>query len=495
MLLHPRRSVRQVSRPGIAALAAGLCLLSPAAASARGNAHLESGVSEDSTTAPLQESTPNPPSAADPPTESSTKTPREARRARRDARAGTGCSVKLQATPPTITARAPLSLDGTLSCPEAASAADQTVTLYQKVARTPGFAIAATATTETNGTFQFAPFGLEINSVFYVGAAGATSARTSVKVAPPVTFSGARTSVKVAPLVTLSAPAAGTQLFIGGGRTARASAVGRDAVTFSGTVSPADAGATVTLQREFRREAWHRIGVGQVDGEGNYSIVHTFSRPGEANLRVLVHSHGLYVTSASTPVSYQISRRRSRQVTIQASVDPVAYGSPMTISGTVAGAVNQPVTLLAQTPGGAFAPVAKGVTNGGEYTFTESPLQSTRYRVSSTSASSATLSEGVTYALSATPFASTVQAGEQLTFTGTLAPAHEGQVVDLEGRNASGLGYRVIAVGAVSSLSAYSIAYTFPAAGSELLRIRVPGNTEIQSVASEAFKVEVTPAA
>ena len=49
----------------------------------------------------------------------------EERRARRNAQAQTGCSISLEATPPTITAGALLSLAGTLSCPEAASAAGQ----------------------------------------------------------------------------------------------------------------------------------------------------------------------------------------------------------------------------------------------------------------------------------------------------------------------------------------------------------------------------------
>jgi len=102
-------------------------------------------------------------------------------------------------------------------------------------------------------------------------------------------------------------------------------------------------------------------------------------------------------------VRYQISRRRSKQVTIQASVDPVAYGSPVTVSGTVAGTPNQSVTLWAQTLGGAFAAIATTTASGNEYSFIESPLQSTRYRVSSASARSATLLEGVTHALEITP--------------------------------------------------------------------------------------------
>ncbi len=338
----------------------------------------------------------------------------------------------------------------------------QSITLYQKVAHTPGFSIAATATTEADGAFRFTPSGVDVNSVFYVRAGGAKSARVSVKVTP---------------VVTIEAPAAGTQLFVGGAHAASDSAaVDSGAVTFTGTVSPADVGATVALQREYRGDSWHHIGVGQVNAEGGYAIAHTFYRAGQATVRVVVHSHGLYVNSASTPVTYQISRRgRSRQITIQASTDPIAYGLPVTISGTVAGAAGQPVTLQAQTPEGTFAPVATGITGSNdEYSFVVSPLQSTRYRVTSATAGSADLSEGVTYALTPTPSPTTVPVGESIVFTGTVTPAHEGQPVELERQYASGLGYHVIATGAVSSGSAYSIAHTFTDAGAETLRIRIP---------------------
>ena len=169
----------------------------------------------------------------------------------------------------------------------------------------------------------------------------------------------------------------------------------------------------------------------------------------------------------------------------------------MTISGTVAGVGGQPVTLLAQTPEGKFAPLATGVTgSGGEYSFVVSPLQSTRYLVTSATASSADLAEGVTYALTPTPSATIVPVGEPTTFTGTAIPAHEGQPVELERQYASGLGYHVIATGTVSSSSTYSIAHTFADTGAETLRIRVPGDSgAIQGLVSEAFKLEVTPTA
>jgi len=201
------------------------------------------------------------------------------------------------------------------------------------------------------------------------------------------------------------------------------------------------------------------------------------------------------LNSVSAPVTYQISRRRNRQVTIQASADPVAYGTALTITGTVPGALAaSPVKLLAQTDDGAFVKVAETVTNGDEYSFSQSPVQSTRYRVTSATASSAILAEDIAYALNFAPPASTVQTGAQLIFTGTLTPFHAGQTVELEGLNGSGIGYHVIASGTVSPTSAFSIAHTFPMAGTAMLRIWVPGDGEVQGAASEPFKVEVTPA-
>ncbi len=483
---------RRVSLLAIAACTAGLGCLSPAVAAAHGRAHLESAISEQLPTSPQPPATEPPaePPAAEPP---ATTAPggsvrharREARHARRGALAGE-CSVELQATASILSAGEPLSLTGRLSCTEAASVAEQPVSLFQKLARTPGFNVLATTTTAADGSFQFKPEGLETNSIFYVRAGDAHSDRIAVKIAPHV---------------TISAPLAGAQLFIGGAHAASGGTHAADpsiddgsAVTFTGTVSPADSGATVSLQREYRRGAWHRIGGGgRVDDEGKYSIVHSFSRPGQANIRVVVHSHGLSMTSASAPVSYQLSRDRHRQITIDASANPLTYGQSVTITGTVAGAVGQAVTLWAQTGDQAFAPLAQATTNGNEYSFTESPLQNTRYRVRTASAGSAVFSEGVSFALTAEPPATTVPTGGQLSFTGTLLPSHEGQPVDLERRNPSGPGYHLIEVGTVSSTSTYSIAHTFSTAGPELLRISVPASPELQGVAGEPFAVDVTP--
>jgi hypothetical protein len=388
---------RRLSVPGIAALALGLCLSSPTAASADRTTRLESGVSEQAAAGALQEEG-----------RESRESHRQARRERRQAaRADAGCAIELQA-PRIATAGTPLSLTGTLSCTEAESAAEQTVTLYRKIVGTPGFALLATTDTEAGGAFHFAPSELEGDSVFYACAGAVRSARTRVKAAPGV---------------TITAPTAATPLLASGGRATSAATPAAVAVTFTGTVSVADASTNVALQRELGNDRWQRIATGHVEEDGDFSIVHSFHRPGEVTLRVLVRSHRRFMTSASAPVTYTIVRAGSKQATGPSPHPP-------------------------------------------------------------------------TYAVTATPSPTSVRAGETLTFTGTVAPAHEGQTVNLERESLSGLhGYHVIATGTVSSSSGYSIAYAFPAVGEALLRIGVPGDAQIGGGWSEPFTLEVTPGA
>jgi hypothetical protein len=114
--------------------------------------------------------------------------------------------------------------------------------------------------------------------------------------------------------------------------------------------------------------------------------------------------------------------------------------------------------------------------------------------VTSGTLSSEVLVESVSFALSASAPPASVQVGEQLTFTGTVTPAHEGQVVNLERENAAGIWQSVLATGTVTATGSYSIPYTFTAPRSELLRVVVPAADELQGTSGEQVKLEVTPA-
>ena len=79
-----------------------------------------------------------------------------------------GCQVSVQAAAPTVTAGETVSLLGALVCQEATVAANQSLTVYQRAAGTPGFSAIGTASTEASGSYQSTTPALSSNSSFYV---------------------------------------------------------------------------------------------------------------------------------------------------------------------------------------------------------------------------------------------------------------------------------------------------------------------------------------
>jgi hypothetical protein len=293
--------------------------------------------------------------------------------------------------------------------------------------------------------------------------------------------------IRVAAAVTLSGPTEG-QLLTGYPNRA----------TFTGTVSPADAGARVVLQRQNATTGsdWRRIGSGFVMSSGAFTIVHTFVVPGDANVRVLVRSQRRNIPSSSNVLGYLISQAENPQLTIQASADPITFGESVTISGTLQEGANQPVTLLARgRHQHGFAHIVQTTTNGsGEYSFpAQSPINNTFYRVISASQASAVLYEGVKDVLSAQVSATTVPAGVPVTFTGTVSPDHTGHAIYLERQGTDG-DFHVIEVGQVGAGSAYSISRSLYDPGTKILRVFIPGGPENQGTASQPFTITVTPA-
>ena len=166
---------------------------------------------------------------------------------------GAGCRISLNVAPRLITAGETALAYGQTSCPA------QTITLYQRVAGSPGFAVAGTATTDAQGGYQITTAPQSTNSQFYA-AIGASQSRHRME--------------KVAALVTLLPPA-GKQA-AAGLQTGRA-----NAVTFTGSVSPNDAGDVLVLQREnaVKGNEWHWIGRTIVNSSGGFALTHAFTSP------------------------------------------------------------------------------------------------------------------------------------------------------------------------------------------------------------------------
>ncbi len=398
------------------------------------------------------------------------------------------CRISMTVAPRQIVAGEPIVIFGQLLCANQADSSGREVVLYHHLAGIGGFGIVQSVTTDANGFYSIAPADgvVETNRSFYVRSLGARSATKRLAVAAQVTLSG---------------PAEG-QLFTGF----------PNRVTFTGTVNPADAGARVILQRQNASTGndWHRIDRGVVDASGNFTIVHRFIVPGDANIRVLVRSRRRNAPSTSNVLAYSISQAQNPALTIQASADPIAFGESVTISGKFASGPNQPVTLLARgRHQHGFGRIAQVVTNSaGEYSFpSQTPVNSTFYRVMSSPVcrhprgrrcapfpSSAVLYEGVKDVLTAQVSATTVQAGQSVTFSGTVAPDHTGHVIYLERQNPHGSGFHVIQVSFVGAGSTYSIVHRLYDPGVKVLRVFIPGGPENQGAASPPFAITVTPA-
>jgi hypothetical protein len=391
------------------------------------------------------------------------------------------CRVSLFAEPRIVASGEPAEVFGQLVCPGGTSTASQPVTLY---GHSPGsgFKVIGTLSAGVGGFYSLKLPSVTADTVFYASGLGARSANRRVRVAPIVTFAG------VAPGPGVSPAPGRTSLLTGG----------RNSVTFIGSVSPADAGAEVILQRESQSsfEEWVPIQRGTVGPASTFAIKHKFLVPGDANLRVIVRRHGSFtVRGISEPISYSISQPQNPNLTLETVPNPVASGQAVTIKGVVKNGANQKVVLLSRTKGLPLAKTDETKADGsGAYTFTEKPLHSTIYRATAAGVSSTSQFEGVKYVVTATASATKVQSGQPLAFSGTVSPIQAGHPVYIERQSAVGGGFHVIEVATVSPAGTYSISHPVFGSGSAVLRVHVPGGPENQGASSQTFNIEITPA-
>jgi hypothetical protein len=134
------------------------------------------------------------------------------------------CRVSIEVVPGQIVAGEPVVIFGRLRCANQARAAGREVRLFHHlIGQGGGFSYVQSATTDAAGFYAIAGADatVDTNRAWYVQALGARSATKRIRVAAAVTLSG---------------PTEG-QLLTGY----------PNRVTFTGTVSPADAGARVIL--------------------------------------------------------------------------------------------------------------------------------------------------------------------------------------------------------------------------------------------------------
>jgi hypothetical protein len=269
-------------------------------------------------------------------------------------------------------------------------------------------------------------------------------------------------------------------------------------VSFTGTVSPADAGHRILLQRQAALDGdrWVAVDGGFVRADGSYTIVHRFRVPGDRTLRTLLLPNRRTVRSPSSPISITIQQLQVAGFTITSSAQPIDFGQSVTISGTLTGGTNTSVTLFARDEWrGRLHPIATGTTDvNGAYAFTQSPPRNTAYQVRVTSdphTRTARLFQGVRDVVSLTASATTVTVGDVVTFSGTVQPNKSGHVILLQ-RLDGGI-WRTVAVARIGDGSAYTIPFTLAAAGSAQYRTLVPGGPVNQRGVSSAVQVTANP--
>jgi hypothetical protein len=271
--------------------------------------------------------------------------------------------------------------------------------------------------------------------------------------------------------------------------------------TFSGTVTPPHAGQIVLLQRQDAAgngDHWATIDRARIGAGGAYAIVHRFTAPGDANLRVLLRPDRRNIGGASTELSDTISQQQNPALTLNSSADPIAEGQTTDLGGTLAGATAPtPVTLYARVRGRGWSPVATGQTDAaGAYLFAgQKPVASTFYQVRGGGRTSATLFEGVKDVVAATVSSTSVTAGDRVTFSGGVSPDKTGHAIVLDRQDADGKGWHVVQRTRIGAGSAFSIVQRLVNPGTKVFRVRVPGGPQNQAGVSQTFTIAVAAAA
>jgi hypothetical protein len=269
-------------------------------------------------------------------------------------------------------------------------------------------------------------------------------------------------------------------------------------ISFTGHVSPANAGHRILLQRQaaLLGDRWVAVDGGFVRADGSYTIVHRFRVPGDRTLRTLLLPNRRTLRSPSSPISITVQQRQIAGFTINSSAQPIDFGGSVTISGTLTGGPTTSVTLFARDEWrGRLHPIATGTTDAnGAYAFTQSPPRNTVYQVRVTSdphRRTARLFQGVRDVVSIAASASTLTVGDVVTFSGTVQPSKVGHVIFLQ-RLDGGI-WRTVAVARIGAGSAYAIPFTLAAAGTAQYRTLVPGGPVNQRGVSSAVQVTANP--
>ncbi len=171
-----------------------------------------------------------------------------------------------------------------------AGAADTPVQLLARTAQQSGFTQVAEADTDASGDYTFAPQTPLASTFYRVQGAGKKSA---------VLYEGVK--------FVLTAGVSATTIQSG------------QPLTFSGAVTPGEAGHVVYLERENAAgTGFHVVEVGEVSADSTYTITHTFYDVGTSVVRIKLPGGPLNATTDSTPFTVSVTAAPSETLAPEA---------------------------------------------------------------------------------------------------------------------------------------------------------------------------------
>lgn len=191
--------------------------------------------------------------------------------------------------------------------------------------------------------------------------------------------------------------------------------------------------------------------------------------------------------------------RHNHGLTIAATPDPITAGQGVLIYGQLTGRNNagKRIWLFHRiNPAHRFTPVSVTRTNSSgfyEFVRADGVVESNRnwFVLGPGNRHSRTIHELVSAVVTLSASAASATTAQDVTFSGTVSPAHAHQRVLLQEQNsASGNGWQTIAAGYTNAASGFSITQRFRSAGSYTLRAFFPDDP--RNVASQSPSINLT---
>ena len=383
-------------------------------------------------------------------------------------------ALTIHNSPQSIVAGDPVLIYGRLLGRESAN---QRIVLWHRLNPHLGFTIIGSTQPDSSGRYEFTRQN------------GIVQTNRSWYVTGPVTSHSQTVRERVAAEVTLTPSA--TQ------------ASTRHPITFAGQVSPGHAGQLIEIQAQRGdSNGWTTIKTGRLDASSSYSIPFAWRFPGPREVRAVFPGDPRNTRGISAVSAVVVEQTEVPDFTIGSSNPIVADQTPVTISGTLlapsGGAAESGVSvaLYSSQPGQHNWSETQTTTTGpdGSYSFTVQGSTNELYQARTTFApvrASAVVYQGVQDVVSITPSATAAVVGQQLTFSGNVAPGKPGDAVYLERLGKDG-NWHFVRSSTLNQASDYSIGWTFGTPGAKQVRVQVLGDPENVTGASAAVPITVT---